>query len=73
MIFALILLLVVALAFFVSPLIAVVLFVVGAIAFIMLFSMRRNSEAGDTTSSTPGSHAAERFRREARKSDNRLP
>ncbi|HVV91071.1 MAG TPA: hypothetical protein VHB53_11300 [Solirubrobacterales bacterium] len=66
MIFALILLIVVAIAFFVSPLIAIALFIVGAAGFVLLFGMRRSSEEGGGVSSTPGSHAARRFRREGR-------
>jgi hypothetical protein len=66
MIFALILLIAVAISFFVSPLIAIVLFIVGAIGFVLLFGMRRSSEDGGGASSTPGSHAARRFRREGR-------
>jgi hypothetical protein len=65
MIFALILLFAVAIAFFVSPLIAIILFVLGAVGFLLLFGIRRSGEEGGA-SSTPGSHAARRFRREAR-------
>jgi hypothetical protein len=66
MVLALILLIAVAIAFFVSPLIAIVLFIVGAGAFILLFGLRRSNEEGGGASSTPGSHAARRFRREGR-------
>jgi hypothetical protein len=66
MIFALILLIAVAISFFVSPLIAIVLFILGAVVFLLLFGMRRSGEAEGGASSTPGSHAARRFRREAR-------
>jgi hypothetical protein len=65
MVFALILLIAVAISFFVSPLIAIILFIVGAVAFLLMFGMRRSGEEGGA-SSTPGSHAARRFRREAR-------
>jgi hypothetical protein len=66
MVLALILLIAIALAIFVSPLIAVILFVVGALGFLLLFGMRRSGEGDGGASSTPGSHAARRFRREAR-------
>jgi hypothetical protein len=65
MVFALILLIAVAISFFVSPLIAILLFIVGAVVFLLMFGMRRSGEEGGA-SSTPGSHAARRFRREAR-------
>jgi hypothetical protein len=66
MIFALILLFAVAIAFFVSPLIAIVLFIIGAIGFLLLIGMRRSAEGGGGASSDPGSHAAQRFREDAR-------
>jgi hypothetical protein len=65
MILALILLIAVAIAFFVSPLIAIILFIVGAIGFLLLFGMRRATDES-AGSSDPGSHAAQRFRREGR-------
>jgi hypothetical protein len=65
MVFALILLIAVAISFFVSPLIAILLFIVGAVGFLLMYGMRRSNEEGGA-SSTPGSHAARRFRREAR-------
>lgn len=68
MVFALILLIAVAIAFFVSPLIAIVLFIVGAFGFLVLFGMRRTQEEGGGASSDPGSHAAQRFRRQGRQS-----
>lgn len=63
MIFALILLMAVAISFFVSPLIAIVLVILGAVVFLLLFGMRRSGEAEGGASSTPGSHAARRLRR----------
>jgi hypothetical protein len=67
MIFALVLLFAVAIAFFVSPLIAIALFIVGAIGFLLLIGMRRSAEGGGGgASSDPGSHAAQRFREDAR-------
>jgi hypothetical protein len=36
------------------------------VVFLLLFGMRRSGEAEDGASSTPGSHAARRFRQEAR-------
>lgn len=66
MIFVLILLIAVALAFFVSPLIAIVLFIVGAAGFLALIGMKRTSEGGGNASADPGSHAAQRFRRKGR-------
>jgi hypothetical protein len=63
----LIVILAIALAFFVSPLIAVAVFIIGFLAFLGLVGMRRTGEAGGNASSDPGSHAAQRFRREGRK------
>jgi hypothetical protein len=66
MVFALILLIAVAIAFFVSPLIAIILFIVGAAGFVLLFGIKRTGEGGGNASSDPGSHAAQRFRRKGR-------
>jgi hypothetical protein len=71
MIFALILIIAVAIAFFVSPLIAILLFIVGAAAGVLLFGLRRTGEQGGGASSDPGSHAAQRFREDARKTPTR--
>jgi hypothetical protein len=65
MVFALLLIIAVAISFFVSPLIAIVLFIVGGAAFLLMFGMRRASDESAGTSD-PGSHAAARFRREGR-------
>lgn len=71
MVFALILIIAVAIAFFVSPLIAIILFLLGAVGFLLLFGMRRSGEEGGGASSDPGSHAAQRFRREGRETRTR--
>jgi hypothetical protein len=67
MIFALIIIIAMAIALLASPLIAVAVFIVGAVAFLGLAGMKRSNEAGGNASSDPGSHAAQRFRRDARK------
>jgi hypothetical protein len=64
MIFALILLFAVAIGFFVSPLVALVIFVVGALGFLVLYGM--SGDGDETASADPGSRAARRFRRDAR-------
>ncbi len=64
MVFALALLFVVVFAFFVSPLIAVVLFLAGAIGFVLMYGMSRRSD--ESAAAGPESHAAARGRREAR-------
>lgn len=65
MIFALILLFAVAISFFVSPLIAIAVFILGVVGFLVLVGMRRSEEEGGA-SADPGSRAARRFRREGR-------
>jgi hypothetical protein len=64
MIFALILMFAVAIGFFVSPLIALIIFVVGAVGFLVLYGLSGPGE--ETASADPGSRAARRFRRDAR-------
>lgn len=64
MIFALILIVAIALAIWVSPLIAVALFVVGAIGYLAMFGMRRGTD--ESTSAGPEARSAARGRREGR-------
>lgn len=69
MIFAGILLLAVAIAFFVSPLIAIIVFVVGFLGFLVIYGMSGRRE--EHAAADPGSHAARRGRREGRNAGTR--
>jgi hypothetical protein len=71
MIFALILIIAIAVSFLASPFLAVGVFLVGLVAYLVLAGMKRTSEAGGNASSDPGSHAAQRFRREGRETRTR--
>ncbi|MBS1845162.1 MAG: hypothetical protein JST53_12160 [Actinobacteria bacterium] len=66
MVFALIFIIAIAIAFLASPLIALAVFILGFVAFLGLAGMKRTSEAGGNASSDPGAHAAQRFRDEGR-------
>jgi hypothetical protein len=67
MVFALILIIAIAIAFLASPLIALAVFIVGFLAFLGLAGVKRTNEAPGSPSGDPGSHAAERFRSAGRK------
>lgn len=64
MIFAGLLLFAVILAFFVSPLIAAIVFVVGAVLYLIIYGMSGRQEEHATAD--PGSHAARSGRQAAR-------